>query len=166
MATGPTWAQVIRKKKPTAFHPTECALNLEQVAAPLHLPPVSSRHSAFVPLPSTYKQAWAGDIVSALPLSALGFVPRADIFLLEVCFAAADAQQEFIANPFVCKHFTAHPLPPAGTPPTFVPIKLVNVPVLSLLAIEQVIRFFWSPHVEVVAIALHNYMGTPFISYR
>src|SRR5437879_2303130 len=166
MATGPTWAQVVRKKKPTAFHPTECAVNLEQFAAPLHLPPVSSRHSAFVPLPSTYKQAWAGDIVSALPLSALGFVPRADIFLLEVCFAAADAQQEFIANPFVCNHFTAHPLPPAGTPPTFIPIKLVNVPVLSLAALEQAIRSFWSSHGEVVAIAPHIYKGTPFISNR
>src|SRR5438128_1252190 len=75
MATGPTWAQVVCKKKPTTFHPTECAVNLEQFAAPLHLPPVSSRHSAFVPLPSTYKQAWAGDIVSALPLSALGLYP-------------------------------------------------------------------------------------------
>src|SRR5438128_4532214 len=164
MVTGPTWAQVVRKKKPPAFHPTECAVNLEQFAASLHLPPVSSRHSAFVPLPSTYKQAWAGDIVSALPLSALGFVPRADIFLLEVCFAAAEAQQDFIASPFICKHFTAHPLPPAGTPPTFIPIKLVNVPVLSLVALEQAIRSFWSPHGEVVAIAPHKYKGTPFIS--
>src|SRR5437899_2517278 len=166
MATGPTWAQVVHKKKPTTFHPTECAVNLEQFATPLHLPPVSSRHSAFVPLPSTYKQAWAGDIVSALPLSALGFVPRADIFLLEVCVAAADAQQDFIANPFVCRHFTAHPLPPAGTPPTFIPIKLVNVPVLSLAALEQAIRSFWSSHGEVVALAPHRYKDTPFISNR
>src|SRR5438128_9832802 len=166
MATKPTWAQVARKKKPTAFHPMECVVNLEQFAAPLHLPSVSSRHSAFVPLPSTYKQAWAGDIVSALPLSALGFVPRADIFLLEVCFAAADAQQEFIANPFVCKHFTAHPLPPAGTPPTFIPIKLVNVQVLSLVALEQAIRSFWSSHGEVVALAPHRYKYTLFISNR
>src|SRR5438128_3655174 len=164
MATKPTWAQVARRKKPTAFHPTECAVNLEQFAAPLHLPPVSSRHSAFVPLPSTYKQAWAGDIVSALPLSALGFVPRADIFLLEVCFAAADAQQDFIANPFICKHFTAHPLPPAGTPPTFIPIKLVNIPVLSLVVLEQQLRSFWSSYGEVVAIAPHKYKDTPFIS--
>src|SRR5580765_8164867 len=166
MATKPTWAQVARRKTPTAFHPTECAVNLEQFAAPLHLPPVSSRHSAFVPLPSTYKQDWAGDIVSSLPLSALGFVPRADIYLLEVCFAAAEAQQDFIANPFVCKHFTAHPLPPAGTPPTYVPVKLVNVPVLSLVVLEQTIRSFWSPHGEVVAIAPHKYKGTPFISNR
>src|SRR5438128_1281954 len=166
MATKPTWAQVARRKKPTAFHPTECAVNLEQFAAPLHLPPVSSQHSAFVPLPSTYKQAWAGDIVSALPMSALGFVPRADIFLLEVCFAAAEAQQDFIANPFICKHFTAHPLPPAGTLPTFIPIKLVNVPVLSLVALEQAIRSFWSSHGEVVALAPHRYKDTPFISNR
>src|SRR5438128_12298610 len=166
MATKPTWAQVARRKNPPAFHPTECAVNLEQFAAPLHLPPVSSRHSAFVPLPSTYKQDWAGDIVSSLLLSALGFVPRADIYLLEVCFAAAEAQQDFITNPFVCKHFTAHPLPPAGTPPTYIPIKLVNVPVLSLVALEQAIHSFWSPHGEVVAIAPHKYKGTPFISNR
>src|SRR5580765_9079789 len=96
--------------------------------------------------PSTYKQAWAEDIVSALPLSALGFVPRTDIFLLKVCFAAADAQQDFINSPFVCKHFTAHPLPPAGTPPIFILIKLVNVPVLSLIVIEQSIHSFWSSY--------------------
>src|SRR5580765_6643417 len=120
MAAMPTWAQVARKKKPLPFLPMECAVNLEQFAAPQRLPPVSSRHSAFIPLPSTYKQAWAGDIVSALLLSALGFVPRANIFLLEVCFAAVEVQQDFITNPFVCKHFTAHPLPPAGTPPTYV----------------------------------------------
>ena len=164
MATKPTWAQVARRKKPPAFHPMECEVNLEQFAAPLHLPPVSSRHSAFVPLPSTYKQDWAGDIVSSLPLSALGFVPRADIYLLEVCFAAVEAQQDFIANPFVCKHFTAHPLPPTGTPPTFIPIKLVNIPVLSLVALEQAICSFWSSHGEVVALAPHKYKDTPFIS--
>src|SRR5438128_9180216 len=137
MATGPTWAQVVQKKKPTAFHPTECTVNLEQFAAPLHLPPVSSRHSAFVPLPSAYKQDWAGDIVSALPLSALGFVPRADIFLLEVCFATAEVQQDFIANPFVCKHFTAHPFHPPRTPPTKHPLKLLHVQVLTLVTLEH-----------------------------
>ena len=42
MATGPTWAQVAQKKKPPAFLPTECAVNLEQFAAPLRLPPASS----------------------------------------------------------------------------------------------------------------------------
>src|SRR5437879_13815376 len=101
MAAQPTWAQVAGRKKPTAFHPTECAVNLEQFAAPLHLPPVSSRHSAFIPLPSTYKRASAGYIVSALPLSALGFVPSADLFLLDVCFAASEAQHDFISSPSV-----------------------------------------------------------------
>src|SRR5437879_9110208 len=59
MATAPTWAQVARKKKTPAFLPTECAVNLEQFAAPQCLPPSSSRYSAFVPLPSDYKQGWA-----------------------------------------------------------------------------------------------------------
>ena len=39
MATAPTWAQVARKKKTPAFLPTECAVNLEQFAAPQRLPP-------------------------------------------------------------------------------------------------------------------------------
>src|SRR5580765_3311884 len=54
MATAPTWAQVARKKKTPAFLPTECAVDLEQFAAPQRLPPSSSRYSAFIPLPSGY----------------------------------------------------------------------------------------------------------------
>ena len=166
MATAPTWAQVVRRKKPPAFLPTECAVDLEQFAAPQRLPSTSSFHSAFLPLPSTYKQSWAADIVNALPLSASGFVPRADIFLLEVCFASKEAQQDFINTPFTCKHFTAHPVPPTGTPPTYIPIKMINVLVLALIVVEQQLRSFWSQHGEVVAIAPHKYKGTPFLSNR
>src|SRR5438128_2963316 len=163
MAMAPTWAQVVRKRKPPAFLPTECAVDLEQFAAPQRLPSTSSFHSAFLPLPSTYKQSWAADIVNALPLSASGFVPRADIFLLEVCFASKEAQQDFINTPFTCKHFMAHPVPPTGTPPTYIPIKMINVPVLALVVVEQ-LRSFWSQHGDVVAIAPHKYKGTPFLS--
>src|SRR5438128_1089559 len=159
MAATPTWAQVARKKKPLPFLPTECAVNLEQFAAPQRLPPSSSPHSAFIPLPSGYTQKWAMDIVTALPPSVKGLIPRADIFLLEVCFETAEAQQDFLDTPFVCKHFTVHPLPPAGTPPTYLPIKLVNVPVLSVAAIEQQLCTFWSAHGAVVAIAPHLYKG-------
>ena len=81
-----------QEEKTLPFLPTECTVDLEQFTAPQCLPTTSSFHSAFLPLPSTYKPSWAGDIVSALPLSAAGFVPRADIFLLEVCFASKDAQ--------------------------------------------------------------------------
>ena len=137
MATAPTWAQVARKKRTPAFLPTECAVNLEQFAAPQRLPPSSSCYSAFIPLPSTYNASWAMDIVSQLPPSSVGMVPRADISLLEVCFANKEAQQVFLASPFVCKHFTVHPVPPAGTPSLFVPIKLTNVPVLASLVVEQ-----------------------------
>src|SRR5438128_11677732 len=113
MAAQPTWVQVAKCKTTPAFLPTECAVNLEQFAAPLCIPPSSSRYSAFVPLLSTYKQGWALEIVSALPNSAVGIVPRADISLLEVCFANKEAQQDFMSAPFVCKNFTAHPVPPA-----------------------------------------------------
>src|SRR5207244_5893975 len=110
MATAPTWAQVVRKKKTPAFLPMECTVNLEQFAAPQRLPPSSSRYSAFVPLPSDYKRDWAMNIVASIPTSAVGIVPRADIFLLEVCFANKEVQQDFLSTPFTTKHFTVHPV--------------------------------------------------------
>src|SRR5438128_54188 len=127
MATAPTWVQVAQKKKTPAFLPMECTVNLEQFAAPQHLPPSSFHYSAFVPLPSDYKQGWAESIISSIPMSAVGIVPRADISLLEVCFANKEAQQDFLSTPFASKHFTVHPIPLAGTPSAFFPITLTNV---------------------------------------
>src|SRR5437879_6418936 len=124
----PTWVQVVQKKKPPAFLPTECAVNLEQFTAPQHLPLSSSRYSAFILLPSGYKQGWALDIASNIPASAVGIVPRADVSLIEVCFACQDGQQDFLSAPFKCKHFLAQPVPPAGTPSLYVPVKMMNVP--------------------------------------
>src|SRR5580765_1456687 len=166
MVTGPTWAQIAKKKKPPPFLPTECTVDLEQYAAPQCLPPSSSRYSVFIPLPSAYKQGWAMDIITNIPSTAVGIVPRADISLLEVCFARQDRQQDFLAQPFVCKHFTAQPVPPAGTPSIFVPIKLMNVPILASLVLEQQLRSLWSQHGEVVAIAPHMYKGVPLQSNR
>src|SRR5216117_1862162 len=110
MAAVPTSAQVAKKKKPPAFLPTECAVDLEQFAALQHLPPSSSCYSAFIPLPSRYKQGWALDITTNIPLSAVGLVPYADISLVEVCFANKEAQQLFLSSLFVCKHFSVQPV--------------------------------------------------------
>src|SRR5438094_210075 len=125
MATGRTWAQVARKKTPPAL-PTECAVNLEQYAAPLHLPPSSSRHSAFVLLPFNFENNWMLDMLASLPASTVGVVPRQDISLVEVCFANKEAQQDFLSSSFTTTHFTVQPLPPAGTPPQYVPIKFLS----------------------------------------
>ena len=154
MAAVPTWAQVAKKKKPPAFLPTECAVDLEQFAAPQRLPPSSSQYSAFIPLPSAYKQSWALDIITQLPSSVVGMVPCADISLLEVCFANKEAQQYFLSSLFVCKHFMVHPVPPAGTLSVFVPVKLMNIPILASLIMEQLHKH-WSSYGEVVAIAPH-----------
>ena len=116
MATGPTWVQVAHKKKPLPFLIMECTVNLEEFAAPQRLPPSSSRHSAFVLLPSSYKQSWAGDITTALPLTVVSLVPRADIFLLEVCFANQEHQLDFLNSAFTCHHFSVRLVPPTGTP--------------------------------------------------
>src|SRR5580765_6618279 len=91
-------------------------------------------------------------------------VPCADISLLEVCFANKEVQQDFLSSPFVCKHFTSHPVPPAGTPSVYVPIKLVNVLVLASLVVETQLHSFWSAHGKVIAIAPHMYKGTPLQS--
>src|SRR5437899_9597307 len=151
MATAPTWAQVARKKKPSPFLPTVCAVDLEQFATPQRLPTSSSRYSAFIPLPSGYKQGWALDIATNIPPSAVGLVPRADVSLIEVCFANKEAQQLFLSSPFVCKHFSVQPIPPAGTPSIFVPIKLMNVPIFAPLIVKQQRRNVWSAHGEVVS---------------
>ena len=137
MAAIPTWAQIAKKKKPLPFLPTACTVDLEQFATPQCLPPSSSCYSVFIPLPTGYKQGWALDIATNIPSSAVGLVPQADVSLIEVCFANKEAQQLFLSSPFVCKHFTAQPVPPAGTPSLYVPIKLTNVPVLASLVVEQ-----------------------------
>src|SRR5438128_12488721 len=104
------------------------------------------------------------EIVSHLPPSTVGMVPRADISRLEVCFANKEAQQDFLSSPFVCKHFMAHPGPPAGTPSTFVPIKLMNIPVLASLIVEQQLHNHWSKYGEVVAIVPHMFKDLPLQS--
>src|SRR5580765_5838618 len=165
MATGRTWAQVAHKKTPPAL-PTECAVNLEQYAAPQRLPPSSSRHSAFVPLPVTFQLNWMLDTLASLPTSTVGVVPRSDISLLEVCFANKEAQQDFLSSPLTTTHFTAQPLPPAGVTPQYIPVKLVNVPILSTLIIDHQIRSLWSKYGEVVALAPHTVKGLPLTTNR
>jgi hypothetical protein len=166
MAMAPMWAKVARIQKTPAFLETECAVNLEQYITPKRLPPSSSRHSAFIPLPSGYTHGWAMDIISNLPSATVGVVPRADIALLEVCFATEEAQQDFLSTKFSCKHFDACPVPPVGTSSQYVPVKLVNVPLLSVVVIEQQLRSLWCQYGEVVAIAPHTYKGTPLLSNR
>ena len=165
MATGRTWAQVAHKKTPPAL-PTECAVNLEQYAVPMRLPPSSSRHSAFVPLPTNFTEKWMLDTLSALPNTVVGVVPRQDISLLEVGFANKEAQQVFLSSIFTTTHFSIQPLPPAGTPPQYVPIKLVNVPILSTLVLDSQIRSLWSKHGEIVALAPHTVKGLPLSTNR
>src|SRR5438128_6348956 len=104
------------------------------------------------------------NIITNIPNSAVGVVPRADVSILEVCFANREVQQDFMSSPFKCKHFTSHPVLPAGTPSMYVPVKLMNVPVLASLIVEQPLRSFWNTHGEVIAIAPHVYKGTPLQS--
>src|SRR5438128_7379593 len=165
MATGRTWAQVAHKKAPPAL-PTECAVNLEQYATPLHLPPSSSRHSAFVPLLFNFENNWMLDTLASLPTSTVSVVPRQDISLVEVCFANKEAQQHFLSSSFTTTHFTVQPRPPAAMPPQYVPIKLVNVPILSTLVLDHQIRSLWSKHGEVVALAPHTVKGLPLSTNR
>src|SRR5437879_12827241 len=106
MAAQPTWVQVARRKTTPTFLPMEYAVNLEEFAAPQHIPPSSSRYSVFIPLLAAYKKEWALEIVSQLPNTAVGIVPRTDIFLLVVCFAKLVVQQDFMSAYFLLQSFT------------------------------------------------------------
>src|SRR5438128_4435441 len=127
----------------------------------MRLPSSSSRHSAFVRLRINFIEKWMLDTLAALPNPVLGVVPVQDITLLEVCFANKEAQLDFLSTPFVSTHFTAQPLPPAGINPQYIPVKLVNVPILSTLVLDHQIRSLWSKHGEVVALAPHTVKGLP-----
>ena len=136
-------------------------MNLEQFATPVHLPPSSSRYSTFVPLLTGFKNSWIMDTLADLPNSTVGVVPWLNLSLLEVCFVNVEAQQDFISSPFKSQHVDSHPLPPAGTPSRYVPIKLVNVPVLASLIVEQQLHSLWSTHGEIVELAPHMVKGLP-----
>ena len=163
MATGRTWAEVARKKAPPAL-PTECAVKLEQFSTPVHLPPSSSRYSCFLPLPATFELKWMLPILSHLPNTSVGVVPRLDISLLEVCFSNKEHQADFLSAPFTSAHLTVQPLPPAGTPSQYIPIKLVNVPVLAQIVVETQLCFLWGQYGEVVALAPHTVKGLPLLT--
>src|SRR5438128_3201453 len=160
MANSCSWADIVRKKPPPLI-PTECKVNLEQFATPVRLPPSSSRYSAFIPLPTGFKNSWIMDTLADLPNSTVGVVPQLDLSLLEVCFANIEVQQDFISSLFKSQHVDSYPLPPAGTPSRYVPIKLVNVPVLASLIVEQQLWSLCSISSEVVELAMYIVMGLP-----
>src|SRR5438128_696611 len=83
------------------------------------------------------------DTLASLPTSAVGVVPRQDISLVEVCFANKEAQQDFLSSFFTTTHFTIQPLPPAGMPPQYVPINLVNIQILSTLVLDHQTHSLW-----------------------
>src|SRR5438132_9425420 len=105
MATGRSWAEVARKKKPTGLQ-TECSVNLEQFSVPRRLPFPSSRHSAFLPLPSGYVEDWLGAIIDKVPNSASAAVSRTDVSIFEFCFPTGEAQQDFVNTHFVTDSVT------------------------------------------------------------
>src|SRR5437879_416112 len=160
MATSHSWAEVARKKKPAGLQ-TECSVNLEQFSVPHRLPFPSSRHSAFLPLPSGFVEEWLDAIIDKLPPSATGVVSRTDVSLFEVCFLTGEAQQDFINSPFTTKHFTTQPLPPTGTASLFVPIKMINFPVLSKFIIEQQLHKHWGQFSDIISIGPHTMKGCP-----
>src|SRR5438128_9171546 len=163
MATGWTWAEVAHKKPPPAL-PTECAVNLERYSTPVHLPPSSSWYSCFLPLPVTFKVKWLLPTLSHLPNTSVGVVPQLDISLLEVCFTNKEHQSDFLSALFTSKHLTMQPLPLAGISSQYVPIKLVNVPVLAQIVVESQLCSLWGQYGEVVALAPHTVKGLPLLA--
>src|SRR5438128_4453402 len=165
MATGHTWAEVAHKKPPPVL-PTECTVNLERYSTPVRIPPSSSRYSCFLLLPVTVDLQWLVPTLSHLSNPSIRVVPWLDISLLEVCFANKEHQSDFLSAPFTSTHLTVQPLPPAGTPSQYVPIKLVNVPVLAQIVVESQLCSLWGQYGEVVALAPHTVKGLPLLTNR
>src|SRR5438132_10834008 len=160
MATSHTWAKVAQKKKPAGLQ-TECSVNLEQFSVPCCLPFPSSCHSAFLPLPSGFVEEWINNIIEAIPPSASGVISKTDVSLFEVCFPTGEAQQDFLNSPFITKPFTTQPLPPAGTASLFIPIKMINIPVLSKLIIEQQLCKHWGQFGDIITIGPYTVKSCP-----
>jgi hypothetical protein len=53
---------------------------------------------------------------------------------------------------------------PTRTASRYIPIKLINVPILSVVVVEQQLHSLWGQFGEVVAIAPHTYKGTPLLT--
>src|SRR5438128_11760568 len=136
---GLTFAKAAATTAATSTSPfacTECAVSLEKHLPTLRLPHPAGPYPVFFDLRSTTASQDA--IIDALPHSLLGCVFREDRHLVELDCASAEEQNALLQSPLTIPgHSLLTPLPPQTDLPHYTLVKLLNVPVHPLAALQS-----------------------------
>src|SRR5437879_3560260 len=149
----------------TPFTRTECAVSLEKHLPAFRLPRPAGQYPVFFDLRSTTASQEA--IVNALPHSLLGFVFREDKHLVEVDCTSAEEQAALLKSPIDIPGYSPlTPLPPQTDLPHYTLVKLSNVPVHPVAALEVLLHNQFKTHSEVVEIGPHCIANHQWITCR
>src|SRR5438128_4981966 len=147
------------------FARTECAVSLEKHLPTLRLPRPAGQYPVFFHLRSTTASQDA--ICDALPHSLLGCVFREDRHLVELDCASADEQNALLQSPLTIPgHSPLTPLPPQTDLPHYTLVKLSNVPICPVAALEVLLRNQFKAHGEIVEIGPHRIANRQWITRR
>ena len=107
------------------------------------------------------------DIVNALPHSLLGFIFWEDKHLVEADCTSAEEQQALLNTPInIPGHSPLTPLPPQTDLPHYTLVKLSNVPVHPVAALEVLLCNQFKTHSEIVEIGPHCIANHQWITHR
>src|SRR5438128_2247733 len=147
------------------FARTECAVSLEKHLPMLHLPRPAGQYPVFFDLRSTTVTQDA--ILDALPHSLLGCVFREDKHLVELDCSSTEEQTALLKSPIdIPGHSPLTPLPPQTDLPHYTLVKLSNVPVRPVAALEVLLCNQFKTHGEVVEIGPHRIANRQWITRR
>src|SRR5207244_9071669 len=106
-------------------------------------------------------------ILDDLPHSLLGCVFREDRHLVELDCASADEQTALLQSPLTIPgNSPLTPLPPQTDLPHYTLVKLSNVPVHPVAALEVLLRNQFKTHGEVIEIGPHHIANRQWITRR
>src|SRR5437660_1208985 len=155
---GLTFAKATATAAATSTSPfacTECAVSLEKHLPMLRLPHPAGQYPVFFDLHSTTASQDA--IIDALPHSLLGCVFREDKHLVELDCTSAEEQTALLKSPLdIPGHSPLTPLPPQTNLPHYTLVKLSNVPVCPVAALEVLLCNQFKTHSEVIEIGPHR----------
>src|SRR5438128_8521024 len=165
---GLTFAKAAATTAATSISPfahTECAVSLEKHLPTLRLPRPAGQYPVFFDLRSTTASQDA--IIDTLPHSLLGCVFHEDRHLVELDCASVDEQNALLQSPLMIPgHSPLTPLPPQTDLPHYTLVKLSNIPVHPVAALEVLLCNQFKTHGEVIEIGPHHIANCQWITRR
>src|SRR5438128_4869592 len=165
---GLSYSQAAASTAATSISPfarTECAVSLEKHLPTLRLPRPAGQYPVFFDLRST--PASQDAILDALPHSLLGCVFCEDRHLVELDCTSIDEQTTLLQSPLTIPgHSPLTPLPPQTDLPHYTLVKLSNVPVHPVAALEVLLCNQFKTHGEVIEIDPHRIANRQWITRR